>query len=132
MLETPTLSLVERALDYASKRQEALADNIANIDTPGYQRKDASFADVLAASNGGDASGQLAGLTADPRDIPIGPRADGAIQVETDPSGPMRIDGNNVDIDAEMARLAQNQVYYQTLTEIAGRQFSDMKYVISH
>ena len=123
MLETPTLSLIERALDYSSTRQEALADNIANIDTPGYQRKDASFESVLAAANDSDGAGApLIGQTNDPRDFPIGPSS----------AGPMRVDGNNVDMDAEMAKLAQNQIYYQTLTELAGRQFSDLKYVIEH
>ncbi len=134
MLETPTLSLMERALDYASKRQDALADNVANIDTPGYQRKDASFSDVLAAASTDqdDAGAPLTGLQSDPRDIPIGPNAAGPIQVVTDHSGAMRQDGNNIDMDAEMAKLAQNQVYYQTLTEIVSRQFSDLKYVIQH
>lgn len=133
MLDTPTLSLIERGLDYSSARQGALADNIANVDTPGYQRKDASFEQVLAAAN--DTSGvgaPLTGLTSDPGHIPIGPQSAGAIEVDTDSSGPMRIDGNNVDMDAEMAKLAQNQLYYQTLTELAGRQFSDLKYVIEH
>lgn len=133
MLETPTLSLIERALDYSSTRQEALADNIANIDTPGYQRKDASFESVLAAANDADSAGTaLTGQTNDPRDFPIGPSSAGPVQIETDAAGPMRVDGNNVDMDAEMAKLAQNQIYYQTLTELAGRQFSDLKYVIEH
>lgn len=133
MLETPTLSLIERGLDYSSAEQEALADNVANIDTPGYQRKDASFAEVLAQANEPQGNGApLVGLTSDPRDLPIGPQAAGPIQMVTDDSGPMRIDGNNVDMDAEMAKLAQNQLYYQTLSELAGRQFSDLKYVIQH
>lgn len=133
MLETPSLSLIERALDYSSARQEALAENIANIDTPGYQRKDASFADVLAAANEPQGLGApLAGLTSDPRHIPIGASPAGPIEIDTDNSGAMRADGNNVDMDAEMAKLAQNQVYYQTLSELAGQQFSGLKYVIQH
>lgn len=134
MLETPTLSLAERALDYASTRQDALADNVANIDTPGYQRKDASFADVLASAQAdpNDPGAPLTGQQSDPQDIPIGPNTKGAIEVTTDNSGAMRQDGNNVDMDSEMAKEAQNQVYYQTLTEIVTRQFSDLKYVIEH
>jgi flagellar basal-body rod protein FlgB len=49
----------------------------------------------------------------------------------TDTSGAMRADGNNVDVDTEMSKLAKNQIYYQAVSEFMGDQLSNLKYVIS-
>lgn len=130
MLETPTLNLLERALDYASTRQEVLSNNISNANTPTYRRKDVSFADIMAMANGGTAarisqidqttrkmfSGGLSGKT-------------GFDIVETG-EGSMRVDGNNVDMDAEMSRLAQNQIYYEACSQLTGGQFLSLTNVI--
>jgi flagellar basal-body rod protein FlgB len=50
--------------------------------------------------------------------------------VVTDNNGSMRADGNNVDIDAESARLAAAQIYYQGTAQLLQNQFSNLKYVI--
>jgi flagellar basal-body rod protein FlgB len=130
MLETPTLNLLERALDYASVRQEALSNNIANINTPGYQRKEASFASVLAYAQNENGARQ-AGINNSTRDF-FGASEGGRSSIDlfqTD-EGSVRVDQNNVDMDAEMGRLAQNQVYYETCTQLVGSQFSNLKSVI--
>ena len=130
MLDSPTLSVLSEALDYSSARQSALADNIANINTPGYQRKDASFASVLAMANPENQTANLSAEIDDPGQIQFNPAADGKIAIETDTGGAMRLDGNNVDMDVEMGRLAKNQIYYQGLTELVSNQFSGLKFVI--
>jgi len=130
MLETPTLNLLERALDFASVRQEALANNIANTNTAGYQRKEASFASVLSYAQGENAQAQ-AGINNSTRYF-YGSSASRKVPIDIYETGEgsVRQDGNNVDMDAEMARLAQNQVYYETCTQLTGYQFSNLKSVI--
>lgn len=136
MIDTPLLSVLQSAMDYASTRQEALADNIANIDTPGYQRKDASFASVLASAADSSSQSGAATLTLqakedNPSDIEFpGASSAGNVQVETDATGAMRADGNNVDMDVEMGRLAKNQIYYEGLSQLVSGQFAGLKFVI--
>lgn len=130
MLETPTLNMLERALDYASVRQEALSNNIANINTPGYRRKDVSFDSVLAYAQGENAQRQ-AGINEATREF-FGPSNEDPISMDLyEPDeGSVRVDQNNVDMDAEMGRLAQNQVYYETCSQLVSTQFSTLKSII--
>ena len=130
MLDTPTLNLLTRALDYSSTRETVLSNNIANINTPGYKRKDASFADVLAESEGG-AAADISHLRARGRQLFGQDGQNGSVEVIQSGGGAMRLDGNNIDMDSEMSSLAQNQVYYQALTQLTSSQFSGLKYVIS-
>jgi flagellar basal-body rod protein FlgB len=83
-------------------RHAALSENIANVNTPGYQRKDVDFHTALQAAMpaGRDAVASM----------PIAATVDGA--------APMRPDGNSVDIDAEAANLAQNALEYEALTQV--------------
>lgn len=96
--------ILERSLEAANMRQRILANNVANANTPGFKRSRVEFETELAAAL---ASGQ------DP--TAVKPR----VEVETDSVG--RPDGNNVDIELEMTRIAENQVWYAALT----RQISD-------
>ncbi|MFL5826704.1 MAG: flagellar basal body rod protein FlgB [Thermoleophilaceae bacterium] len=91
---------LERALQGASLRQQALAENLANVNTPGYRRKDVDFHGALrAAMSAGDPGAA-------------------SFSVEADPSAPMRADGNSVDADVEGSRLAQNGLEYSALVQV--------------
>ena len=130
MLETPTLNVLSRALDYASTRQEVLANNIANANTPGYRRKEASFDDVLATAQGG-APARVAQINASSRRLFLtGDNGRYPVEVYETDDGAMRIDGSNVDMDAEMSRLAQNQIYFDGCAQLMTGQFINLKSVI--
>lgn len=94
-----------------SRRQDAISNNIANIDTPGYQRQEVPFETQLQREMGTTAD-QL--TTTDPRHITAGSRLRGALGI--DPAQMLtsgRLDGNNVDIDQEMIALSDTQMRYQ-------------------
>jgi flagellar basal-body rod protein FlgB len=140
MFDSPLINTLQSGLDYSSARQEALSQNIANINTPGYQRKDASFDSVLAAaeSTGNSSIFTLAdGLNGpslgrdNPEDIsPQGDSPNSPVQITSDTSGAMRLDGNNIDLDVEMGRLAKNEIYYQGLSQLIAGEFADLKMVV--
>ncbi len=93
---------LERAIQGSGLRHEALAENIANVNTPGYRRQDVDFHTALQqAMPGGEASLAAA---------PIGAAVDAA--------APMRADGNSVDVDVENANLAQNALEYEALATV--------------
>jgi len=91
---------LESAMRGAGLRQQVLANNIANANTPGYVRQDVDFHSALrAAMDGGDP-------------------AQAQFDVQTDGSA-VTADGNGVDIDRENAYLAQNALEYESLAQVA-------------
>lgn len=96
-------------LDGLSQRQETIATNIANIDTPGYLTHDVLFEQQLQASL--DTSlGQ-----------PALPNMPDAVTMNN-----LRVknDGNNVDIDQQMIELSRTQLVYQTASQVISDKFS--------
>jgi flagellar basal-body rod protein FlgB len=105
LFDTSQLAL-ERAISGASTRQNALAANIANADTPGYRRVDVDFHSALSAAMGSsDARSALerTGFT---------PQVDRS-------AGAVRADGSTVDIDSESAKLAANALDQQAAVTVA-------------
>ena len=102
IFDTTQLSLAA-AMTGAAQRQNAIADNIANVDTPGYQRKDVDFHAALRGAMGTGATA-LDGMT-------FGPAADPT-------AAPVRADGNTVDIDRESAAQASNGLEYEALSQV--------------
>lgn len=114
-----TFKTLDLALGAAGKRQEVLANNLANVNTPGYKRLDVQFDNVLAqavdAANAGDARA-LDGLRPG---------------VGTDDAVAVRADGSSVDVDQEMAFLAENNIRYNALVQLSQKKLEGLKYVIS-
>ena len=96
---------LERALQGAGLRQQVIANNIANVNTPGFKRSDVDFQASLASAL--DTGNQTQALDS----VSFAP--------QTDSTSTMRADGNNVDVDQEMANLTDNALTYQTLSAIA-------------
>jgi flagellar basal-body rod protein FlgB len=105
LFDTTQLAL-ERAISGASTRQEALAANIANADTPGYRRVDVDFHGALAAAMGSSDKRSALEQTA------LTPQVDKS-------AGAVRADGSTVDIDAESAKLAANALDQQAAVQVA-------------
>jgi len=93
-------------------RLKAISNNIANINTPGYKRIEVSFESELQKALNPNA---LAGARTDAKHMAIGRPDLGTIRPEAyrpnDPTLPGQV--NNVDIDMEMAKLAENQILFQ-------------------
>lgn len=100
--------VVHKALDAAWLRNEVISQNIANANTPGYKKKSVVFEELL-----NDAMNE--------NRLPD-------IKIVENNNTSSRRDGNNVDIDVEMAELAKNTIRYNTLIARAG--FSSLKIVL--
>lgn len=121
--------LIHKALDAAWLRNEAISQNIANVDTPGYKRKSVAFEEYL---NKALDKNSFKGTRTDRRHIAIGKKDIDKIEIKVTEEYrtlDMRLDGNNVDIDREMAELARNTIKYNALTQMAG--YSKLKMVIN-
>src|SRR3954452_2331714 len=94
---------LERAISGAALRQEVLSNNLANAETPGFQRSDVDFHSTLAqAMKSGDPNA-IDGTT---------------FAAQQDPQT-LRADGNGVDIDVESANMAKNGLEYEALVSVA-------------
>jgi len=121
------IDVLDRAADAAYTRNDILANNIANVSTPNYKRKDVSFETILQAQLNGAAGSlnkKMAELDANLHELDS--------FVYTDHTSlSYRLDGNNVDIDQEEAYLAENQIRYNALVDLMEQEFSRYKTVLS-
>jgi flagellar basal-body rod protein FlgB len=114
-----TRQLVYKSLDAASLRTKAIAQNLANIDTPGYQRKEVNFEEQLHKAM----QAKLPGATTQPEHMPMGKGIDIAklqpfVFEPVDQTLPGEI--NNVDVDMEAAKMAENQIFYNFAIRFSG------------
>ena len=120
------INILDKAADAANMRNELIANNIANVDTPHYKRKDLDFETVLQAElAGGRTLNQSVNMANKDLSV-LDP------QVFTDNSNlSYRLDGNNVDISTEEAYLAENTIRYQLLIDQMNQEFSRYQTVLS-
>ena len=111
-----TMQGMEYALNSLSLRQQVLANNIANAQTPGYTAQDVSF------------EGQLAGIL-DGQQSVVTPTEAGSVVDAPDVSA--RSDGNTVGVDSEMGKLSETNVMYDALTQLTADRLSILKTAIT-
>ncbi len=121
------INVLGKAADGAWARNEAISNNIANADTPGYKRQDVSFETelqhALKASRYRSLDSKVA--EANLHLNRLEPRTYTDI-----PNWSYRMDKNNVDIDTENVELASNQIKYNGITNSIDSEFANLKLVI--
>jgi len=108
--------VVELSLDYRTWRQNLIAGNVANADTPGYTPVDLDFEETLQRAVDGGTTGA--------RDL-------SDVDVVFDPTRTPGLDGNSVDLDREMAKMQANAVLYQAGTKIISKKLALLNYAIT-
>lgn len=108
------IDLLARVLDAAATRNKVIAQNIANVNTPGYKRLDVEFEQTLAkALAGGE------------------PVSQAPITIIEDTTTAERVDGNTVDIDKEMGQLSQNSLLYNAAAQLLATQLAQLRSAIT-
>ncbi len=93
-----TTEVLHRALDGLTRRQQAIASNIANLETPGYLAREVSFEDSLRAA------------------AAAGTPAEAAVSTSRS-LAPTRLNGNNVNIDFELLAASENGLAHQLVVQ---------------
>ena len=119
------VDVLDKAADAAWVRNEAISNNIANVNTPGYKRQDVSFEEELKHA-----------LKAN-KFVPLDQKVDNLDldriepKVYTDSANfSYRLDGNNVDIDSENVELASNQIKYNAMVQSIDGTFTNLRTVM--
>ncbi len=114
MLTNSTFRLLENTLDASSLRQRVLANNLANMETPNFKRSDVDFDQVLKKEL--DQTFSIEAKRTDVRHISFSSLgAENDPRIVTDETSVMNNNKNNVDVDSEMSKVAENQLSYYTL-----------------
>lgn len=125
------VTLLEKSLDFRARRNALLAGNVANLETPGYQAKDLVFETTLANA--------MAARTPGPLQVTNSKHMDGRMATPLQLAQPELIrsgnpvgslDGNTVELEKEMGKLAENQVHYQALIQMMSHKLLALKTAI--
>ena len=115
-IHTERMDFLSQLLNAATMRHDVIAQNIANVNTPGFQTLAVSFEEMLQ---------QASGTTAEPSASSIPP------QIVPGTGGIERSDGNNVDVDQEVARLQKNTLLFKVYTQVLATEIAQMRSAIS-
>ena len=119
------INVLDKALDASWERESIIANNLANVDTPGYKRRDLDFASVLEDELD---KTKYVSLDSKMRDINLHHMGHLTPRVYTDHANfSYRVDTNNVDVDQENVELASEQIRYRALTDCATFEFTELK-----
>ena len=119
------INVLDRAADAAWQRNEAISNNIANVDTPGYKRQDVAFESVLQQALGNN---RYESMDVKVANVDLS-RLRGRAYLDY-ANYSYRLDGNNVDIENENVMLAENQLKYQGLISSINQEFTNLKTVM--
>ena len=113
--------LLKQALDYRANRQDMIASNIANADTPFYRPRDIRFEDALSAKKAEimhEDSHKLKMAQTDPKHLKPKNMASSTMATTFFRDGHMaRNDGNSVDLDVETTEMAKNSTMFNALIQ---------------
>jgi len=125
-----TMTILKKSLDLRAQKQQVIAGNIANLDTPGYAARKLDFEDNLRnAVNSPETNVQ----PRNPKHFPLGNSGIEGVQGRittqraTNPLG----DGNTVSVDDEMFDLAENQLLFEASGQILKKKLTMLKYAAS-
>jgi flagellar basal-body rod protein FlgB len=123
MIDTPLMRGLERVLDQSAFRHQVIAENLANIDTPGYRTRDVrSFAGEIEQAMAGDEAPFGGPSLATAEFTPVAHEIHGLLE---------RPDGNNVSVERESLLLAQNQLRFQVAVQFMKAEFHRLSSAIS-
>ena len=111
-------TLLEKMLDVSSIKHKVIANNIANVNTPGYKKMEVSFADQLEKAVNESSMNKFD--TLQPK----------IVVSKEDASDTVRNDGNNVDMDKEVSSLVKNTLSYNIYTQLLAKKFEEIKSAI--
>ncbi len=114
-------NLLEKMMNVSATKHKVIANNIANINTPGYKRMEVSFEDQLSRAIQDAPVGKLVNLQ--PKIV---------VSKDKEGSGSIRNDGNNVNIDSEITSLVRNTLSYNIYTQLLGKKMDMVKSAIDN
>jgi flagellar basal-body rod protein FlgB len=126
LFSDPSYQVAKLALQGLAQRNEVIAQNIANVDTPGYRALEADFESTLRRAMQKDGNLPLKNTRENHMQ---GSETDFTrfIQISQKSGGTLRADGNNVDIDQELASQTETGLRYQAISQVVSKKLNLLK-----
>lgn len=129
------LPLLEKGISFSYQRHNVIVNNLVNATTPGFMAKDLSeksFQDFMSKAMKDRENRAVKYLEfSDASGVEVsGDSVRFAEMLSSDP-GPLSHNGNNVDIDRENAKMAENALYYNVLLQLMDKQFTGLRNAIA-
>lgn len=112
----PLFQALTERMNWLGQRQEVLAQNVANLNTPGYRPSDLKESDFAAAL--GKASSHLALSSSRGASIGVGGLVAGRYKAAVDPDAEYSPSGNGVSLEDQLMKVADTQADYQTVASL--------------
>ena len=122
--------IMRKSLDLLSSRQNVISSNIGNLDTPGYTASEIDFQNQLREALGSKSQLQLQSTN----ENHFGPKTSNISNLIAEPfeeEDAAKSNGNNVDVDKEMAKLAENQIVYNATIQLMLKRGSTVRAAIT-
>lgn len=132
MSDMPLLAMLKQRMSWLSARQNVLAQNVANADTPGYTARDlkpVNFQDILqSATTPSQFQGGM--IVTDPRHISLKQQGASDYNDFASPDVAANPSGNSVSLEQEMIRVSDTQAEYQAASNLYAKAIDMMKTAI--
>ncbi|MBT8098758.1 MAG: flagellar basal body rod protein FlgB [Gammaproteobacteria bacterium] len=125
-MEIKSVAMYEQALNFRARRNEVLASNIANADTPNYKSRDMDFREALKGAQSGSISMKKTSELHQNTWNSQGVNANLKYRVPTQPT----LDGNTVETDVEQAAFAENAVQYRASLAFLDGHLKTLKFAL--
>lgn len=121
------INVLDKALDASNLRETVITNNLANVNTPGYKRREVDFQSLLTQELD---KFKWNSLDEKIEDVDLG-HLDAGVHFDMQAYGyDYRLDGNNVDVDVENVELASEYLRYQLLSDSVTQEFNRIKTAI--
>jgi len=130
-IDDATIKALSASIKMREMRQEIITSNIANAETPGYKAKRLDFEEALARAL--DVDGEQSLNTSDDKHFDVGSGGFANLQPEIyeDSNGMVSEDGNTVNRDDEMAKMARNKILYDASIQLLNKKLGLLKYAVN-
>ena len=122
------IQILKEGLDFSTAKNRSISSNIANVETPGYK----AFRVVMREKLGEKSVGKGELTTTHQKHISSSRSSGtGNFNVVRDDSTTMRVDGNNVDLERELAEMSANSIYFTALSRFISKNFAGIRSIIT-
>jgi flagellar basal-body rod protein FlgB len=130
-VDDKTLQALSASLKFREMRNEVVTSNIANAETPGYKAKRVDFEEALARAMDVDGQQNLNVTEREHYNVGNGGFSNLQPEIYEDPNGVVAENGNTVDMETEMARMADNKLMYDATVQLINKKLGMLKYAIN-
>jgi flagellar basal-body rod protein FlgB len=125
-----SIELLKRGLDTGALRMKVIAENVANVETPGYRAREVRFEELLGEAQTASAKSSLPLARSDAAHLSAGGGTGAAIErprifasaTRSEPSA-----ASNVDVERELVEMQKNEIQFQALSQVLADKYRGLK-----